>query len=180
MRVFIVTVNSATNEGDESNVYLFTDYDKAYTAYKEFIANEMEPGNSWVGEIQWDEEGEPIDIERYHYSYDDNNSNESDVYWRIDDLSEPVCFVSIELVGHDIELPKCKLNTQDLWQLCNEKNWFTNGDNYQYERMFKANEEGCSLDELVAIIWICSNKSWTKEQIKDEIIIREIYGRNPL
>ncbi len=179
MRIYIVNILSANWEGDNEETYFFTNYDEAYTAYKDFIAEEMKPGNSWVGTIEFDEEGPPVDTDRYDCTYDDNNSNESDVYWRIDDTNESPCFVCIELNHFDIELEKCTLSTNDLWQLCVDKQWFTNGDSHQYQRMFEANMAGCSLDELVAIIWICSDKSWTREQIKDEILTRQICGRNP-
>ena len=177
MRVFIVTDYAEMIDAKRSETYVFTDYEEAYTKYRELIDRELQNENSWVHDLAFDEDGYPVDYERYDCSYDDNNSNESDVYWYIEDIDESPCYIDVQLNGRDIELPKCTLNTQDLWQLCNDKKWFTNGDNYQYERMFRANEEDCPLDELAAIIWICSDKQWTRAQIKDEIICRQICGR---
>ena len=49
------------------------------------------------------------------------------------------------------------INNEDLRTLCIKHNWFTEGSNEQYEKLFYANRNGCSLDELVTIIWLCSD-----------------------
>lgn len=45
----------------------------------------------------------------------------------------------------------------DLRQLCIEYNWFTCGSCEQYDKMFYANENGCPLEEIATIIWLCSD-----------------------
>ena len=49
-----------------------------------------------------------------------------------------------------------KISTDKLYQLCNKYQWFTCGDNRQYELLFKLNKEGMSLEKLATIIWFCS------------------------
>lgn len=44
-----------------------------------------------------------------------------------------------------------------LRSLCIRKNWFTCGTNEQYQKLFYANENGCSLEEIATIIWLCSD-----------------------
>lgn len=47
--------------------------------------------------------------------------------------------------------------TERLYSLCNRKQYFTCGTNRQYEKLFKANEAGASIEELATIIWLCSD-----------------------
>lgn len=49
-----------------------------------------------------------------------------------------------------------KISTDKLYQLCNKYQWFTSGDNRQYDLLFKLNKDGASLEKLATIIWICS------------------------
>lgn len=51
----------------------------------------------------------------------------------------------------------CKLTTYQLRELCIRENWFTNGCIDQYNTLFKRLNEGAPFDEIVIIIWICSN-----------------------
>ena len=64
--------------------------------------------------------------------------------------------------------PMDEISNEDLRALCIKKGWFTNGDNEQYERLFKRNSEGASIDELATIIWICSSNAYL-ESIRDEL-----------
>lgn len=50
------------------------------------------------------------------------------------------------------------LSAEDLRVLCIRENWFTNGDNSQYEKLFDLNREGASLDDLALVIWLCSDE----------------------
>ena len=50
-----------------------------------------------------------------------------------------------------------------LYRLCNDNNYFTCGDNSQYEKLFTANEYNASIRELAFIIWICSENVSIKE-----------------
>lgn len=49
-----------------------------------------------------------------------------------------------------------KISNEKLYYLCNKYQWFTSGDNRQYELLFKLNKDGASLETLATIIWICS------------------------
>lgn len=66
-----------------------------------------------------------------------------------------------------------KLTTMDVYELCNEHQWFTCGTNSQYEKMFdfvrEANIDSLMIDykisELATVIWICSDDKFTVEEI---------------
>lgn len=47
--------------------------------------------------------------------------------------------------------------TYDLRALCIEHGWFTCGTNEQYDKLFKANACGASIEEIATIIWLCSD-----------------------
>ena len=49
-----------------------------------------------------------------------------------------------------------KISTETLYRLCNKYQWFTSGDCTQYEKLFKKNRQGASLETLATIIWLCS------------------------
>lgn len=44
-----------------------------------------------------------------------------------------------------------------LSNLCIRNDWFTEGTNEQFEKLFRANEMFCSIEEIATIIWLCSN-----------------------
>ena len=50
------------------------------------------------------------------------------------------------------------INFEDLYRLCNEKNWFTRGSNSQYSDMFDMAKdlEAFTIRDLSMVIWICS------------------------
>ena len=55
-------------------------------------------------------------------------------------------------------MKKYSVTTPDeLRSLCIRKNWFTCGSNSQYDKLFYANENGCSIEEIATIIWLCSD-----------------------
>ncbi len=49
-----------------------------------------------------------------------------------------------------------KISNEKLYYLCNKYQWFTCGDNRQYELLFKLNKDDASLEKLATIIWIYS------------------------
>ncbi len=57
----------------------------------------------------------------------------------------------------------------ELRSLCIKKNWFTQGSNSQYEKLFYANENGCSLEEIATIIWLCSDEDWCRRDVLEEL-----------
>lgn len=65
------------------------------------------------------------------------------------------------------------MDTETLRDLCIKNNWFTCGSNSQYNKLFDMNENGCPIDELALVIWICSKESFSREQIKQELVKRD-------
>jgi hypothetical protein len=54
--------------------------------------------------------------------------------------------------------------------LCEKNKWCTEATSGQYEKLFQANSLGCSLHELSAIIWFCSDSNAnSREAIAEEI-----------
>ena len=80
-----------------------------------------------------------------------------------------------------------KLTTMDMYELCNEHQWFTCGTNSQYEKMFdfvrEANIDSIMIDykikELATMIWICSEDKFTVEEIY-EVIRQKFADKNGL
>ena len=63
--------------------------------------------------------------------------------------------------------PNPDLTYERLYKLCNEHQWFTNGDVSQYNDMFEARDNGATTHDLAVMIWICSDRSkWTVESIQ--------------
>lgn len=65
------------------------------------------------------------------------------------------------------------MNIDKLRRICIEYDWFTRGTNYQYEKMFNRVKEGCTLNELVVMIWLCSDDNVTKKRIRQ--VLRPYY-----
>ena len=50
-----------------------------------------------------------------------------------------------------------RLNSYELRTLCIKNDWFNAGSNEQYEKLFKLNENGASVETLAALIWSCTD-----------------------
>lgn len=68
-----------------------------------------------------------------------------------------------------VKMLKKHISTWDLRSLCIKHDWFTCGTNEQYEKLFYANENGCPVEELATIIWLCSNEHWCRRDILHEL-----------
>lgn len=58
-----------------------------------------------------------------------------------------------------------KFSRDELRELCIKHGWFAEGTNTQYEKLFCINDKGWMLDDIVTIIWTCSDAekwSWHK------------------
>lgn len=97
MKVFIVKMDYSTEDYHNVELFAFQDYDKAYDKFKELILSERQPENSWVGDLDFDDDGEPVS-KRYELDYEDNNTCESDVWWRIEDKWDSRYYVYIDLL----------------------------------------------------------------------------------
>ena len=54
----------------------------------------------------------------------------------------------------------------DFWnvrEVCIKYDLFSNGDNTQYERFFEMMDDGYSFDELMLVVWLCSNREDIQE-----------------
>ena len=58
---------------------------------------------------------------------------------------------------------------EELRSLCIKNNWFTCGTNRQYDKLFYANENGCPIEEIATIIWLCSDDECRRTDILDEL-----------
>ena len=85
-KIFIVQFDWSTPDSGGIDIYAFNDYDKAYDKFKELLSDEMNPDTSWVGDIEFDDDGYPLD-DHYEFDFEDNNSCESEVWWHITDKS---------------------------------------------------------------------------------------------
>ncbi len=47
--------------------------------------------------------------------------------------------------------------TDELRALCIKNDWFDCGTNEQYDKLFYANENRASIEEIATIIWLCSD-----------------------
>lgn len=73
-------------------------------------------------------------------------------------------------------------NTYDLRKACIDNDWFNSGTNSQYMKMFQMNENGATLDEIAAVIWVCTDteeSNVTLDDIKAQLnIINNEYIRS--
>lgn len=58
-------------------------------------------------------------------------------------------------------------NPEELRNLCIKENWFTCGSNRQYDKLFYANENGCPIEEIATIIWLCSDEECRRMDVID-------------
>lgn len=56
---------------------------------------------------------------------------------------------------------------EQLGTLCIKNDWFTCGTNRQYEKLFYANENGCPIEEIATIIWLCSDEDCRRMDVID-------------
>lgn len=86
-KVYIVQFDWSTSDAGSVDLFVYGDYNDAYDKFKELILGERNPEMSWVGDIEFDDEGYPID-DNYEFEFEDNNSCESEVYWHIMDKDD--------------------------------------------------------------------------------------------
>lgn len=62
------------------------------------------------------------------------------------------------------------LNFSNVYKLCSKHWWFTQGTTEQYCKMSRMVEEKAPIEEIAAVIWLCSDVSkWSKEEILTEL-----------
>ena len=89
MKVYLVKLDWSTEDSNDIELFVCGAYDKAYEKFKELIANEMNPDNSWVGELEW-KNGVPKD-DKIELDFLDRRSDtdETECYWMITDTLKP-------------------------------------------------------------------------------------------
>lgn len=101
MKVYIVKFDWSTTDTADVELFVYATYENAYNKFKQLICDECKPENSWVGDIEFDEDGEPIG--HYEFWCDDNNSGESEVYWHIEDKWDYNMHSFIDLLVMEVE-----------------------------------------------------------------------------
>ena len=100
-KVFIVQFDWSTTDSGGIDLFVYGEYDRAYDKFKELICAERDPELSWVGNIEFDDEGYPTD-EHYEFEFEDNNSCESEVYWHITDRDDWYTHSFIDLLVKEV------------------------------------------------------------------------------
>ena len=80
---------------------------------------------------------------------------------------------SLKAKENEVMKKRALFTFEDLYHMCNNNNWFTCGDNSQYNKLFELNREGASIEELALVIYICSDCS--RESILNKL--KENYRR---
>lgn len=62
------------------------------------------------------------------------------------------------------------LNFETVYRLCNKHQWFTDGSNTQYDKMFRMVDEKAPIEEIATVIWLCSDEEkWCRRDILEEL-----------
>ena len=101
MKIFILKLDYSTEDCHDVELHAFNEYYKAYDKFKELILSERQPENSWVGNLDFDDDGEPIG--HYELDFEDNNTCESEVWWRIEDKWDSRYYVYIDLLVLEVQ-----------------------------------------------------------------------------
>ncbi len=81
MKVYLVKLDWSTEDSNDIELFVCGTYEKAYEKFKELIANEMNPDNSWIGELEW-KNGVPKD-DKIELDFLDRRSDTSNIAkWR--------------------------------------------------------------------------------------------------
>ena len=99
MKVYLVKLDWSTEESNDVKIAVCGKYEKAYEKFKEMIADEKNPQNSWVGEIEWDNDVPKDDKIEFDFLDRRSDSDETECYWMITDTWNygVHTFISIEI-----------------------------------------------------------------------------------
>lgn len=61
------------------------------------------------------------------------------------------------------------INNHTLYSLCIDNDYFTCGDNTQYNKLFEANKLNAPIKDIATIIWICSDENIRRIDVIDEL-----------
>lgn len=99
MKVYLVKLDWSTGDSNDVELTIFDTYEKAYRKFNELIAEEKNPDNSWVGELEWENDHPKDDRIELDYLDRRNDSDETECYWLITDTWDfgVHTFISIEI-----------------------------------------------------------------------------------
>lgn len=67
------------------------------------------------------------------------------------------------------ETQENRISNNTLRHLCIKNNWFTEGTNSQYEKLFEMNKSGAGIEQIATVIWLCSDSD-VPENCRRDII----------
>ena len=114
MNIYIVKFDWSTTDEGDVELHVYEKYEDAYAKFKEIITNEYNPSVSWIGELDFDEEGTPLG--HYSLDYDDNNSEDSEVYWHFVDDWDYNRHSFVDLIIEEIGCQEIKAILMLAWQ----------------------------------------------------------------
>lgn len=99
MKVYLVKLDWSTEDSNDVEITVCGTYEKAYEKFKDMIADEKNPQNSWVGEIEWDNDVPTDDKIEFDFLDRRNDSDETECYWMVTDTWNygVHTFISIEI-----------------------------------------------------------------------------------
>ena len=99
MIVYLVKLDWSTEDSNDVEITVCGTYEKAYEKFKEMIADEKNPQNSWVGEIEWDNDVPKDDKIEFDFLDRRSDSDETECYWMVTDTWNygVHTFISIEI-----------------------------------------------------------------------------------
>ena len=98
MKVYLVKLDWSTDSGNDVELTVYDAYEKAYTKFKELIADEMDPENSWVGDLEWKDDVPQDDRIELDFLDRRNDTDETECYWLITDKwNGAYTYISIQI-----------------------------------------------------------------------------------
>ena len=97
-KVYIVQFDWSTFDEKEIELFVFDSFEKAYQKFQSLIADEMNPDNSWVGNLDW-KNGLS---KQYEFFSNKSNDEKQSPFWYITDLYNPEMYVHIDLFSKEV------------------------------------------------------------------------------
>ena len=84
-KVYIVKLEWSTEDSNDTELTVYGSYDRAYAKFKDLIAEEMKPENSWVGDLGWKDDIPADDKIELDFLDRRSDTDETECYWLITD-----------------------------------------------------------------------------------------------
>ncbi len=98
-KVYIVQYNWSTFDDKKIELFVFDSFEKAYQKYQSLIADKLNSDNSWIGQIDWEDEQV---YKRYEFFNNKGNYKNKCPYFYITDLYNPEMYTYIDLFSKKI------------------------------------------------------------------------------